>query len=433
MIVKIALLYIDCLKNLLVSIVACLTLVFAMPSHAGVQLNRFSITPYIGAYTFDSEIRLVRQTNPVGGLKIGYDLTDRWGIDLVGMIDTAGENGVRDNLYKNMIRLEGLYDLRVDSRLIPFLAVGGGSVSFHPDSKITGSNLIFDYGLGAKYFIRKNLALRADIRHLLMFSNGAHDRNDFEYLVGATWYFRSKQDRSDASTKTPSDSPLSVGERLLDTDGDGVSDNQDRCAGTPLGITVNAEGCPLLDKTQLDSDGDQIADDRDLCPGTPLGVRVDFTGCPLKEMPEEKIVVVAPPPIVPTPEKTVAPEEPVSKEIDPPPSLIIHFDFDSTEIRAEYQDEMVFLAAFLDRTPETNVTIFGYTDSIGTEEYNLVLSQQRADRVMDVLVTLGVTPARLTAMGYGESQLIVDDITDENRQTNRRVEIVFTVGQKETP
>jgi len=60
----------------------------------------------------------------------------------------------------------------------------------------------------------------------------------------------------------------------MDSDGDGVLDNADKCPGTLKGVKVDSEGCPL------DTDGDGIFDFVDKCPGTPKGVKVDFNGCP---------------------------------------------------------------------------------------------------------------------------------------------------------
>jgi outer membrane protein OmpA-like peptidoglycan-associated protein len=61
----------------------------------------------------------------------------------------------------------------------------------------------------------------------------------------------------------------------LDSDGDGVTDDRDRCPNTPRGVNVDADGCPL------DSDGDGVPDYRDKCPNTPRGAKVDANGCPL--------------------------------------------------------------------------------------------------------------------------------------------------------
>ncbi len=65
--------------------------------------------------------------------------------------------------------------------------------------------------------------------------------------------------------------------RVVDTDGDGVTDDLDKCPGTPAGTAVDATGCPL----PQDDDGDGVTNDIDKCPGTPAGVKVDASGCEL--------------------------------------------------------------------------------------------------------------------------------------------------------
>jgi hypothetical protein len=66
--------------------------------------------------------------------------------------------------------------------------------------------------------------------------------------------------------------------QVMDSDGDGVPDDQDRCPNTPFGTRVDSYGCPMV----LDSDGDGVPDDRDRCPNTPAGTQVDSNGCPIE-------------------------------------------------------------------------------------------------------------------------------------------------------
>jgi OOP family OmpA-OmpF porin len=152
---------------------------------------------------------------------------------------------------------------------------------------------------------------------------------------------------------------------------------------------------------------------------------------------EEGIIEVPPPApqeeALPAPEEKPEPEPKMADETfgkgngkaleQPPP---IQFYFDSTAIRPEYEEALRSLAKFLNETPYLNAVIEGHTDSIGTEGYNLLLSQQRADHVMNRLIALGVDPLRLTALGYGEGRLIAEDSTNENRQMNRRVQIILS-------
>jgi outer membrane protein OmpA-like peptidoglycan-associated protein len=83
------------------------------------------------------------------------------------------------------------------------------------------------------------------------------------------------------------------------------------------------------------------------------------------------------------------------------------------------------LASFLEKHPERNVLIEGHTDSIGSDEFNLVLSQRRADAVKDVLLAKGISPDRILTKGYGKQFPVASNDTDSGRQLNRRVEVVI--------
>jgi outer membrane protein OmpA-like peptidoglycan-associated protein len=83
------------------------------------------------------------------------------------------------------------------------------------------------------------------------------------------------------------------------------------------------------------------------------------------------------------------------------------------------------LAAFLTKYPERNSLIEGYTDSIGTDDYNQSLSQRRADAVKAYLTGQGIAAARLTASGKGEGSPIGDNSSSTGRQQNRRVEVII--------
>jgi outer membrane protein OmpA-like peptidoglycan-associated protein len=84
------------------------------------------------------------------------------------------------------------------------------------------------------------------------------------------------------------------------------------------------------------------------------------------------------------------------------------------------------LAQFLKDSPGTDVLIEGHTDSVGTDDYNLALSQRRAQAVADALSARGVSADRVQTKGLGKAYPVASNDTQAGRQQNRRVEIVFS-------
>ncbi len=101
----------------------------------------------------------------------------------------------------------------------------------------------------------------------------------------------------------------------------------------------------------------------------------------------------------------------------------VMFDVNSSALKAGAYDEITRVANVLKQYPQTSLTISGHTDSTGSEEYNLQLSQRRANAVKNALMAQGVSAARMNTIGYGEANPIADNSTEHGRQLNRRVEI----------
>jgi outer membrane protein OmpA-like peptidoglycan-associated protein len=87
--------------------------------------------------------------------------------------------------------------------------------------------------------------------------------------------------------------------------------------------------------------------------------------------------------------------------------------------------ELDQLAQFLTDHPERRVQIDGFTDSVGTDAYNQMLSQERADAVKASLISRGISPSRIGSQGYGKSFPVADNAESSGRQLNRRVEVVI--------
>ena len=135
-----------------------------------------------------------------------------------------------------------------------------------------------------------------------------------------------------------------------------------------------------------DTDADGVQDARDRCPGSPAGVRVDVRGCWVLEW--------------------------------------LYFATDSAALDAEASRRLDReVLPVLQRNPELVLRVDGHTDSQGSADYNLRLSESRADAVRRRLVAAGIDAARVTTKGFGESQPVASNGDAEGRRKNRRTEL----------
>jgi outer membrane protein OmpA-like peptidoglycan-associated protein len=105
----------------------------------------------------------------------------------------------------------------------------------------------------------------------------------------------------------------------------------------------------------------------------------------------------------------------------------VNFDFDKSNIRPDAVPILDEAAKTLKEYGDVTVSVDGYTDSIGTEEYNQRLSVRRANAVKEYLEKQGVAASRMTARGFGESNPVATNETAEGRAQNRRVELIVMV------
>lgn len=101
------------------------------------------------------------------------------------------------------------------------------------------------------------------------------------------------------------------------------------------------------------------------------------------------------------------------------------FDFDKAAVKPDAAENLDNLAKSLDKYPNTQLLIVGYTDAIGTPEYNQTLSQERATAAATYLEAHGVNPGRIKAVGRGETEPLASNDTEAGRHKNRRVEVAI--------
>lgn len=200
-------------------------------------------------------------------------------------------------------------------------------------------------------------------------------------------------DKFDQDPNTPKGALVYGNGKAIDTDKDGVIDFYDKC---PLLPGTKEDGCPLI----KDSDGDNVPDNKDLCPDEKGDMYNQ--GCPVIETIIEKVS---------------------TRIINLAKNIF--FDYGKHSLRESSKKELDKIAVIMLENPDLKFEIGGHTDRGGTKEYNLILSQKRADEVMKYLVSRGVPQENLKAVGYGFSKPKYNNFSSEEKRLNRRVEIVL--------
>jgi outer membrane beta-barrel protein len=169
---------------------AILLVTLATPGFAENRQGAVTLSPYIGGYVLDKDQH--EESRPVFGLRAGYNFTKNFGAEATfdySLTETRIIYGSREaDRYRYGVDL--LYHFMTDSKLVPFVVLGGGGTNFNipntPSAKSHYAGLV-DYGVGVKYSITPDIALRGDVRHIVL----VHDTgsNNLEYAAGLTFQF----------------------------------------------------------------------------------------------------------------------------------------------------------------------------------------------------------------------------------------------------
>jgi OmpA-OmpF porin, OOP family len=436
------------------------------------RTGAFSVSPFVGGYTFDGVQHL--ETAPLYGLRLGYDLTDNWGIEGVGSYLATEGTRVKSSVNAVSYRLDVIYNFLPAGQLVPYLVIGGGGITaghgsgFHAGGSNTDAT--FNGGGGLKYFLTDSVAVRGDARQLVVFDNKT--LYNWEYTAGMTFLFGGEKPAPAAVVMAPPACNLAVeppsiilGQSAILT---WVSENAFTCSIQPSVGEVRPEGtmdvapsadtfytlsctgkggqasceaniivaapppvCNLRvtpaaimkgDKATLFWTSQNAADcvlqpaigavksegSTEITPSADTAYTLACTGAGGKATSETSIRVTTPPPPAPIMEELCM-------------ALNIEYDTDKAVIKAAYFGEVEKVATFMKRFPQISGTIEGHTDNVASAKYNVKLSQSRAEGVVKMLVDkYGIDKTRLAAKGYGLTRPIADNITAAGRQKNRR-------------
>ena len=200
-----------------------------------------------------------------------------------------------------------------------------------------------------------------------------------------------------------------------------------------------APPAPVAAQAPVDTDGDGVTDDKDKCPGT-SGMKVDAAGCPAGSQAEvtafdRLLQVAAPDSVTPGIVSSVrgAAGDPACPWQDTGKlcmKLAMEFDGDKSELKGDFAAQLKEISAFLTANPAATMLLEGYTDNHGDTAHNMKLSEDRANSVMKHFVEVDRLPAsRFSIKGMGEAQPVGSNLTEEGRQANRRVIALLSMGK----
>ncbi|MDX1564974.1 MAG: OmpA family protein [Phycisphaeraceae bacterium] len=319
---------------------------------------------------------------------VGKQFTQHLGLEAFGSFNEFGQFGPNEpQLTKEAsVGVDGLfYPLHGCPRVFkPFIKGGLGYTAYNSDGD---GDLNANVGVGAFWKLNdRGVSIRTDAGGRYLFSDGSiQDTGDGVYELvlsaGITVPFGNAPKWADCPEYTGTPSVDKVMHLPEQGEKEGMAETAEAPAQKPA-----AEEAAEMPMTK-DADGDGVADADDRCPGTPAGAKVDINGCPVPE------------------------------------TVVIYFAFDSAELNAAAKAALDRVAANLNNKTFVVAIANGHADHTGTEEYNMGLSQRRANSVADYLKAKGVGGNMIRTRAYGESRPAADNSTPLGRAKNRRVEI----------
>jgi len=324
-------------------------------------------------------------------------------------------------------------------RVVPFVLGGYGLMGVSSAATVAGKDMdpVGHLGGGVKYYFNRWVALRLDLRGYI----GAEAKQwpgtagHFETLLGVSVTLNRGKPKA-APDPDPDRDGFRADDRCPDVagvapdgcperdgDGDGFMDRADQCPQDP---GVAPDGCPVKD-----TDGDGFTDDVDACPDV-AGVAPD--GCPVKDtdgdgIPDGDDKCVQEPETRNGYEDTDGCPDEVPKSVTQYTGVIqgIYFDFNRDTIRKNSAPTLDAAAKIFQEFPDLRVEITGHADGVGSREYNVQLSERRAEAVKRYLVEKGVAAERIETRGAGPDAPIDDNQSEAGRAKNRRIEFKILI------
>jgi OmpA-OmpF porin, OOP family len=423
------------MKKILKGLVPGLLIItLATPGFAENRSGAVTVSPFVGGYLLDKEQQ--EENRPIFGLRGGYNFTKSIGAEAMfgySLTEKKESYGSKEtDLYRYGVDI--LYHFMPDNKFVPFIAVGGGGTNFNtpstPSAKSHYAGLV-DYGVGFKYFVADNVALRGDVRHAVLI----HDTgdNNLEYSAGLTFQFGGKEKVAALPVVCPPVPEPVPAPKLVEPLPVPPATPTAALIVTPASISrgqsaiinwksENASGCEI----QPDIGPVPPEGVRTIKPASSTSYKLVCSGASGRATSTVNVAVVLSPPPIPAP---ITPKAAAAAKrfCNKPAVLEINFDTNKTDIKPRYHDELKTVGEFLMYFPNAKGEISGHTDSVGSNEFNQKLSERRAESVEKYISkTFGIHPDRITTKGYGETKPIASNKTKAGKAKNRRIEANFT-------
>lgn len=456
--------------------------IFAATGFAQQSSGKSGVGFYIGGSHFVGGASDDGMIFPWYGLGYVHTFDPRYGIEIYGLIGSdrprdknhSGINSYfsvhpgtpyRTFVYPLMINFR--YNLQPDQRFNPYLSFGTGVLFWetknvsrenHPfpipssGTQVSGSrrNVLANLAVGFEYFLSEQWAIDFSGRYHQLISqhydmSGLGDKNtgNGEIRAGISWYFGGWTDTDGDGIKDSEDRCPGRAEDFdgyqdedgcpdPDNDGDGILDVNDKCPQQAEDFDgfQDEDGCP-----DLDNDQDGIVDSKDQCPNIAedMDGYQDEDGCPDPDNDQDGIPDSTdqcpnqPETYNSYQDKDGCPDEApkvLLNETEPTILKGVNFPSGSTTLTENAKRILDTVFNTLMDNRDMRIEVGGYTDSKGDSNFNLRLSQKRAESVKDYLVRRGIDSSRIVAVGYGEQEPIAPNTTEEGRAKNRRIEII---------
>jgi len=456
-------------------------LVVSAPAARGqVRGAHLTVSPHYGVSFWGEDLGL--EDRSIFGVRLGFMPVPSIGVEGTwGASDTETTGSPSFDTHLENIGVDVHMNLRPGHRWNPYIAGGWCELSFDSEgaNDVVGPQEIFmngwEAGAGVKVRLGQGDGFRADarldVRDLMtdpskLFEGSDSDDHSVLLSAGVHLSFSARgrkdadqdgvADEKDRCPDTPIGVLVDASGCPMDSDGDGVPDGLDACADTPRGATTDLRGCPSdddgdgvwngldrCDRTPpdvtvdasgcpLDLDRDGVTDSSDDCPGTPAGVIVDARGCPRDSDGDgvfDGVDLCANTPAGRSVDEKGCPIDQTATEKELSETGMIrtseiHFRTGSAEIDPGSKKILDEIGRTLAQVPDATIEISGHTDSQGSEAANQSLSARRAQAVLAHLREHfpEIRSERVSVRGYGESQPIATNDTAEGRAKNRRVE-----------